>query len=153
MEIYTWLAILVVSLVVEALTATLTAVWFVPSAAICMILAAFSVPVYVQICVFIIASGLFMLLFYKKLRDHIFKKSEKTNLDAVISSEAIVEEDIFPHKTGRVKIGGISWSAIISNNSEPLYKDEICKVIRIEGVKVLVEKLEIKEDVKEEIKK
>ena len=150
MEIYTWLAILIISLIAEALTATLTAVWFVPAAAICMVLAAFSVPVSIQICVFIIASGLFLLLFYKKLRDHISQKSEKTNLDAVISSEAIVEEDIFPHKTGRVKIGSISWSAFISKDSEPIYKDEICKVIKIEGVKVLVEKLESKEQIKQE---
>lgn len=92
-----------------------------------------------------------MLLFYKKLRDHIQLKTEKTNLDAVISSEAIVEEDIFPHKPGRVKIGSISWSAFISNDSEPLYKDDICRVIKIEGVKVLVEKVTVKEDTKEKI--
>ena len=145
MEIYIWLTILIISLITEALTAMLTAIWFAPAAIICIILAALSVPAVIQICVFILASGLFMLLFYKKMRDHILIKSEKTNLDALISSEAIVEEDIFPHKTGRVKIGGISWSAFITNDSEPLYKDEICKVIKIEGVKVLVEKVKQQE--------
>lgn len=152
MQIYTWLAILMISLITEAATATLVALWFVPSAAICMILAALSVPVSVQICIFIIASGIFMLLFYKKMRDHIQAKSEKTNLDAIISSEAIVEEDIFPHKPGRVKIGSISWSAFVSNDSQPLYKNEICRVVKIEGVKVLVQKIPENEVLTQNIK-
>ncbi len=143
MEVYIWLGIAIVSVIAEMSTAGLAAIWFAPAALISMVLAILKVPVSVQIPVFIIVSGLLMLLFYKKIKDNIDKKSEKTNLDAIIGKEGVAEEDIPQRGLGRVKIGGISWSAYIKNDSEPIKKGEYVKVLAIDGVKLLVERLTV----------
>lgn len=142
MEIYIWLAIAVISVIAEISTAGLAAIWFAPAALISMVLAILKLPVSVQISTFIIASGLLMLLFYKKIRDNIERKSEKTNLDALIGKEAVAEEDIPLRGTGRVKVGGISWSAYVKNNSQPVKAGEYVRILSIDGVKLEVEKLE-----------
>ena len=141
MEIYIWLGIAIVSVIAEMATAGLAAIWFAPSALLSMVLAIFKVPVSVQIPVFIITSGILMLVFYKKIKDNIDKKSEKTNIDAIIGKEGVAEEDIPQRSVGWVMIGGISWSAYISGTSQPVSKGDSVKVLKIDGVKLMVEKL------------
>lgn len=149
LETYIWLAIAVISVIVEVTTSGLAAIWFAPAALLSMVLAIFKVPISVQIPVFVIVSAVLMLLFYKKVKDNIDKKSEKTNIDALIGKEAVAEEDLLPRSVGRVKVGGISWSAYISADAQPVMKGEYVKVLAIDGVKLRVEKLDIKE--KEEV--
>ncbi len=142
MEAYIWLGIAIISVIVEVSTSGLAAIWFAPSALLSMLLAIFKVPVSVQIPVFVIVSGLLMLLFYKKIKDNIDKESEKTNIDALIGKEGVAEEDILPRSIGRVKVGGISWSAYISSDAPAVKKGEYVKVLSIDGVKLAVERLE-----------
>ena len=76
METYIWLAIAIISVIVEVTTSGLAAIWFAPAALLSMVLAIFKVPISVQIPVFVIVSAVLMLLFYKKVKDNIDKKSE-----------------------------------------------------------------------------
>ena len=147
MDTYIWLGIAIISVIAEISTAGLTAIWFAPAALLSMVLSLFGIPVSVQIPTFIIVSGLLMLLFYGKIRDNIEKKSEKTNIDALIGKEAIAEEDISARQPGRVKVGGISWAAYIRNDSLPVKKGEFVKIIAIDGVKLEVEKIETEAEV------
>ena len=87
MEIYIWLGIAIASLILEVATSGLATIWFVPSALVSMVLALFKVPVSIQIASFIVLSALMIVLFYKKLKENIEKKSEKTNIDALIGKE------------------------------------------------------------------
>ncbi len=135
-----WLAVVVLSVVFEASTSTLIAIWFAPSAILCIILAVLGVPLPVQITVFVVLSGLLMILFYRKLKTHIASKSEKTNLDAIIGKTGIVEEDIKPDFPGRVKVNSISWSAYVKDDGEEIKKGEKVKILSINGVKLLCEK-------------
>lgn len=141
MGIYAWLIIFALAIFAEASTNALIAIWFAPSALICMLLSVLKVNIGVQISVFIILSVVLMLLFYKKLRDNIASKSEKTNLDALIGKTAIVEEDIEPYGVGRVKVGGISWSAYSENETEIIRKGEHVTIKEISGVKLLCERI------------
>jgi len=140
MEIYIYAAIIVLSLVVEASTSALVAIWFVPSAILGIVLSLLNVPATVQIIVFFILSGVLMALFYKKLRDIITVKTEKTGIDALIGKEAVAEEDISPHNPGRVKVDGMSWSAYIQNDGEEIKKGDIVTILEIHGVKLLCKK-------------
>ncbi len=142
MEIYAWLIVFAAALFIEGATNALIAVWFAPSALLCMLLALMDVHIGVQISVFVILSVLLMLLFYKKLRDNIASKSEKTNIDALIGKTAVVEEDIEPLGVGRVKVGGISWSAYIAPDAKTVTKGEYVIIKEINGVKLLCEKIE-----------
>lgn len=147
MEAYIWLGIAIVSLIIEVATSGLATIWFVPSALISMVLAFLNIPVAVQIAVFIVLSVLMIILFYRKLKENIEKKSEKTNIDALIGKEAVAEEDISFRSMGRVKVGGMSWSAYIEKDSETINKGDFVKILSIDGVKLRVEKVKTEEKV------
>lgn len=145
---YIWLAILIFSLIAEALTAALVAIWFVPGILAGLILSSFNVNIIVQIIVFIIISALCIIFFSSKLRENILKKGAKTNLDAIVGSIAVVEEDFSRGKSGRVRIMGQSWSAL-TDSQRMLLKGETVKILRIEGVKLICEPYEDKVEIQE----
>mgnify|MGYP002798993185 FL=1 len=71
---------------------------------------------------------------------------EPTNADRVIGQEARVTQDIDNIQgTGAVTIGGVTWTAR-SEHDTPIPAGAMVRVLRIEGVKVMVEKS--KEEVK-----
>ena len=137
-QIYVWLTVLIIAVAAEAATSALIAIWFAPPAVLCMILSLVGVPMAVQIPVFLLLSMALCLLFYRKLKDNMAKKSEKTNIDALIGKTAVVEEDIMPLSVGRVKVGGMSWSAYCEGDGVFAKKGEYVKIQAINGVKLLV---------------
>ena len=65
------------------------------------------------------------------------KDNEKTNLDRIIGETAIVTEDIKKNVVGEVKVDGKRWSAV---SKEKCLKGDTVKVLKIDGVKLIVEK-------------
>lgn len=137
--VYFWLAIVIFALIIEAMSSALIAVWFVPAGIVCMVLEALNVPLYLQIVIFAILSVVGIVVFASKMRANIEKNKVQTNADSVIGCRAIVEVALLPDSVGRVKVKGMSWSAISADNSAI---DEGCavKVLKIDGVKLIVEK-------------
>ena len=137
--IYIWIAIIVLALIVEGMTAGLTSLWFVPAAAICIVLELLSVPQGLQILVFL-AVSLVLVICFRKLS----KKSSHiaTNVtDMVIGGEAVVTERIDPsEETGEVKIDGKRWSARLEDGSTAEIGEHV-EVIRISGVKLICKKI------------
>jgi membrane protein implicated in regulation of membrane protease activity len=63
---------------------------------------------------------------------------QKTNMDAIINSEGIAVRSIQGYSTsGRVRIGKEIWSAV-STDPEEIKEGDVVKVVRIEGVTVVV---------------
>jgi membrane protein implicated in regulation of membrane protease activity len=137
--LYIWIGIIIAALIVEALTAGLTSIWFVPAAVVCIILELFKVPQAVQIVTFLILSlvGVLFLRKFSKKSTHV-----ATNVtDMVIGGEAIVTERIDSlAETGEVKIDGKRWSARLENGGTAEIGDHV-EVIRIVGVKLICKKL------------
>ena len=137
--VYAWLAVMVIAIVVEVIVPGLVSIWFVPSALIAMLLSFLSVPVILQVTVFLITSIIFIFLSRKFIGTS--KKDTRTNIDSVIGERCIVTERIDNiHSTGKVRLGGMDWSAR-SLDSGVLYEvDDIVYVDRVEGVKLIVKK-------------
>lgn len=137
--VYFWLAVVVIAIIVEVVVPSLVSIWFVPAALIAMLLASLSVPVIIQVIVFLVSSIIFIFLSRKFIGSS--RKDTRTNIDSVIGERCIVTEKIDNiHATGKVKLNGMDWSAR-SANSETLYEvDDIVYVDRVEGVKLIVKK-------------
>ena len=61
---YIWLAVILLAVIFEALTAELVSVWFIPAALVAMLLSIFeNIPPYVQVIVFLVLGiiGVFLL--------------------------------------------------------------------------------------------
>ena len=138
---YLWILVIIVSLVVEAGTYALVAIWFVPAAAIAVVLSVLKLSIPVQVLVFFVISLVSILFFRKYLEKKIKTKAVPTNADAVIGKIGIVTENIDNiNFKGQVKIDGQIWSARTKDTSL-LEKGDTVRILAIEGVKLIVEKI------------
>ena len=132
-----WLILVIVLSFVEIATVNLVSIWFVASGIVAMILSFFIEDTAIITTIFILLGILLLVIsrpIVNKLRS---KDNEKTNLDRIIGETAIVTEDIKKNVVGEVKVDGKRWSAV---SKEKCLKGDTVKVLKIDGVKLIVEK-------------
>lgn len=139
-----WLALLIIFAVAEAATVGLTSVWFAIGALGALICALVGGNIWLQLGIFIVLSVVCLVALRPLAQKYLNNRVEPTNADRVIGQEAQVTQDIDNIQgTGAVTIGGITWTAR-SEHDTPIPAGTMVRVLRIEGVKVMVE--EIKEE-------
>ena len=132
-----WLVLVTVLSFVEIATVSLVSIWFVASGIVAMILSFFIEDTAIITTIFILL-GIFLLVISRPIVNKLRSKdNEKTNLDRIIGETAIVTEDIKKNVVGEVKVDGKRWSAV---SKEKCLKGDTVKVLKIDGVKLIVEK-------------
>ena len=141
---YVWLALTVLSVVLEAVTVQLLFVWFLPGLLVAMLLAFLSVDVWIQVVVFLAVSVACLILFHTVLKKKLHKgKQEKFNVDAVIGEKCYVVEKIDNIACrGAVKVRGLEWAARTLSDEELLEEGTLVEVLAVEGVKLICKKVE-----------
>ena len=138
-----WLALFVILAVSELITMGLTSIWFAVGALAACLVSALGANLIVQAIVFVVVSILILLFIRPFAVNYINKDSEKTNVESMEGKVGEVTADINNVlATGNVKIDGMDWTAR-TDNGEIIEAGEYVKVLRVEGVKVIVEKTEI----------
>ena len=134
-----WLVVAIVFAIGEAMTPSLTLIWFSIGALAVFILSSFIDSILVQIILFAIISITLLFIATKKIvkKDESYKYN--TNLQGMIGKRGIVKSNILEDKTGIVVVDGEEWSAISINN-DTINEKDIVEVIKIEGVKLIVKK-------------
>lgn len=133
-----WLIVIVATLVIEAMTAGLTTIWFSAGALAALTASYLGISFPLQIIIFIVISITALIFTRPLVKNKIHKNKVKTNADMVIGKQAIVVETICPIEgKGQVKVDGKIWSAK-SENSENILKDELVTIEKIEGVHLIV---------------
>lgn len=133
-----WAVAIVAFCILEGTTAQLVSVWFVIGSVAGLVSNIFGAPFWLQIVLFITVSVVALLatrpLVKKKLNINI----QKTNADRCIGMSGVVIEDIDNlAPSGQVKTDGKVWSAR-SLSGEPIPKDTVVTVEKIDGVKLIV---------------
>ena len=144
----TWLAIMVVLLIVEAACPFhLVSIWFAAGALVAMIISMLGGELWLQIIAFCIVSGALLAGLWPFIRKFLNPNLTKTNVDSVIGSEGIVTADIDNlNAVGQVKLGGMEWTARSTSGADIPTGTRI-RVDRIEGVKAFVSPAEVTETV------
>ena len=144
----TWLAIMVVLLIVEAACPFhLVSIWFAAGALVAMIISMLGGELWLQIIAFCIVSGALLAGLWPFIRKFLNPNLTKTNVDSVIGSEGIVTADIDNlNAVGQVKLGGMEWTARSTSGANIPTGTRIV-VDRIEGVKAFVSPAEVTETV------
>lgn len=132
---WVWLAIVIISLVVEFLTSEIVSIWFAVGSFVALIVALCGLNEAVQIILFVSVSLLFLVAARPFIKKWTKRNEIKTNVDSLIGRIAIVTEDIIDGNRGVVKLDSQEWSAISSDN---LVKDTKVVVLSIEGNKLIV---------------
>ena len=137
-----WIAVLAVSLIVEACTDQLISIWFAPGAIIATIMDFFKADIVWQVLVFLVIS-IVGIAFIRRFVAKYFKqdKSTKTNIDAIIGEKCVVTEKIDNYAgCGQAKVRGQFWSARGVNEDDVFEIGEVLSVVAIEGVKLICKK-------------
>ena len=143
-----WLILMVVFIVIEGITLGLTTVWCAVGSLAAAICAYFGANVGIQIAVMVIVSVVCFFICLKWIKPQLDARHERkenaTNADRLFGEEAIVIKEINTLESkGQVKVRGDVWSAKTSDPERVIPVGAKVKVIKTEGVKLLVE--EIKE--------
>ena len=141
MQAYYWLILFAVLLAIEIFTMGLTTIWFAGGALIAFVAALLGANVYVQQVLWLLVSIVLLVLTRPIAKKYIYKRQEHTNADRLIGQEAVVCEQINNlEATGKVMLNGIEWTARSADPAVTIEKGSVIHVLRIEGVKVIVEK-------------
>ncbi|MCL2269913.1 MAG: NfeD family protein [Treponema sp.] len=132
-----WVALVIIFAVIELFTFGLTTVWLAIAALLMVFLSLFKLSLPVQTLIFLIVSAL-LLIFTRPLAVKKFKMGkEKTNVDRLVGMQVPVAKAIGEFEAGEVKINGIIWAARSENNTK-IPEGIKCKILRIEGVQLIV---------------
>lgn len=138
-----WLVLLVVFLIAGAACPIhLVSIWFALGALVALLCAALSAPVWLQITLFVVVSGVLLALLWPLAKKFLNSKVTATNVDSVVGSVGRVTTDIDNVEArGQVKLGGMEWTAR-STSGDPISVGTEVRVDRVEGVKVYVTPVE-----------
>lgn len=133
-----WVILLVVFVVVEAITAQLTTIWFAAGAAAAIVAEMLGAEQWLQWVVFAAVSAIAVVTTRPLVKKITAKRMEPTNADRCIGMTAIVTEEIDNVAgKGTAKVGGTAWTAR-SQNGEVIAQGSKVTVTAIEGVKIIV---------------
>lgn len=133
-----WFVLMVVFLAMESSTVSLVSIWFAAGSLVAMIAALLGAEIWLQIVLFVAVAVVLLASLRSVVRKYITPKLVSTNVDAVIGKTGPVLEAVNNIQgTGRVKLGGMEWSARSTENTT-IEEGTLVKVDRVEGVKVFV---------------
>ena len=140
MYIYVWLAVFILSILVEAATAGLASIWFAGGAFVAFILALIGVGPVWQVAAFVVISLLLLAATRPLAKKYVNRKAGKTNVvDSIIGRTAVVTEEINNLKaTGKVMVDGMPWTARTEDDSVVIPAGTEVKIEALMGVKCIV---------------
>lgn len=136
-----WLAVMVVCVIFEVFTFTLTTVWGAVAALVMIFVSKTNMPLKWQIMLFLILTIALVLT----TRPFAVKKlklgSEKTNVDSMQDQEVLVTKKISQFEKGEVKVkNGVIWTAVTEDGSE-LEEGAVCRITSINGNTLTVRRI------------
>ena len=131
-----WLAALVALLALEAATVGLVSLWFAVGS-LCALLTSFFVGnIWVQFAVFLAVSFLCLVIIRPLAKKYADPRRVSTNADRVIGAEGVKAQ-------GQITVNGAPWTARTEEGCPAIPAGSRVRVLRIEGVKVIVSPLPV----------
>ena len=136
--IWIWLAIFVITIIVEAATQDLVSIWFSLGSLVALAISGFSAW-WVEVIVFLVVSIIALLLTRPIMKKLMQRNERKTNTDDFIGKKLKAISDISKYDAGEVKLNGIIYKAILMEDSyDTILKDSIVEVVAIKGNRLVV---------------
>ncbi len=134
-----WLAVFLITVVIEAITVGLASIWFAVGALASLIAALCGAPLWLQIALFVVVSIAALIFMRPLAKKYVDLRRTPTNADRLLGMTGIVSEQIDNIRgTGAVTIDGKTWSAR-SLSGSAISAGALVKPVKIDGVKLIVE--------------
>ena len=140
---FIWLVVAGVFTIVEIATVGFFIIWFGVAALLTAIFSLFMPEAFLVQVVFWAITSVLLVLFTKRFTDKVKPETTATNVYSIIGKRAVVTTKINnENATGQIKVDGDVWSAKTENYDEVIEAGEHVEILRIDGVKVIVKKVE-----------
>ena len=135
-----WMAFVIIFLIVELVTVGLTTIWLAGGAVVAFMLAAVGAGFWVQLVAFFLVSFV-LICFTRPFAVKYFNpRRTRTNSEELIGEVVKVTSRIDKRSAeGTALAKGLEWSARAVSDDMTIEKNSLVKVVRIEGVKLIVE--------------
>lgn len=141
-EMYFWLAVISIGVIVEIATLSLCAIWFAIGGVFALIAASLNLNVTTQMVIFVLFSAVLMVLVRPFWRKFLQVKEEPTNADRIVTQVGVVTSEINNlQEIGEVKVLGQIWTARSADDTI-IPAQTTVQVIAIKGVKAIVKQIE-----------
>lgn len=139
--IWIWLAVFVGTVVVEAMTQDLISIWFTLGGLVGICISNVTVW-WAEIIIVSVVSLVALFATRPVVKKIMTGQLRPTNTDEYIGMRLKAVSDITKFDGGVVKINGIEYKAILSENSEDtIMADTIVEVVSLKGNKVIVKEI------------
>ena len=136
-----WLGLMILFLIVEASTVGLVSIWFAAGALVALIAGMIGAPLWLQVVLFLVVSGVMIALLRPLTRKYIAPKKTAMNADRHVGRICLVQETIDDlHDSGAVKLDGVIWTARTGTDEVIPVGEKVC-VLKLEGAKLYVERV------------
>ncbi len=137
-----WLVLIVIFIVAELITVGLTSVWFAAGALVALIAAVCGGDPALQLVLFLLVSCGLLAATRPWAGKFINARTQKTNADRLIGGEIRIAEPVSnADQTGSAIVNGQEWTVRADDDRETFGQGEPARVVRISGVKLIVEKI------------
>lgn len=140
-----WIVVIVAAFIIEINTLDLVSIWFSLGAIAAFVAALLGLTEMVQMWIFIFTTVILLVLTRPLAKKYMIKNTVKTNADRLVGKTAKVTKALLPGERGEVKIEGKYWLAF-SDQEISFEVNEKVEVLAIEGVKLLIGKIEEAEE-------
>ena len=138
-----WICAFVLFLVIESVVPGLISIWFAVGALPALLSALFGGPEWLQITLFLLSSAIALILTRPLAKKYVNSRVQATNADVVIGKECVVVEEVDNLRgTGAVSVGGKVWTARTESEDLRLPEGSVARVLKIDGVKLIVKEPE-----------
>ncbi|MDO5733945.1 MAG: NfeD family protein [Eubacteriales bacterium] len=139
-----WFIVAIIFFIVEAATVSLCTIWFGFGALLALLASLLGWGMGTQIIIFFLVSSVslaFFLLFFRPKIKGARRQPDRTNADRIIDEIGVVVKEINPMLgAGQILVQKQYWTASTADQSSVPVGAKV-KVLRIEGVKAIVETL------------
>ena len=135
-----WLGVFVIALIVEGVTTSVVSIWFALAAIVSLIVSFIpNVAWWVQLIIFLVISVATLFALRRVVSKYMKNNKVDTNVDEMVGKKGKMVKRYDELSHGEVKINDVIWTAINTNENEPIEEGEIVTVKSIIGNKVIVQ--------------
>ena len=140
MYFWLWMAVFIISLVIELATVNLVSIWFTVGSLFALMANQLKLDIAYQIIIFIILSIICILLIRPLAANYLRGNIVKTNADRAVGEHVTLLKAISENTWGEVKVNGVLWHAR-SYDNKPIEQGAKVEVLAIEGAKLVVKRI------------
>ena len=138
-----WIGLMVLFGIMEAATVNMVSVWFVGGSLVGLIAELLGASVWVQIILFLITAGALLACLRPFGRRYVTPNKTATNADMVLGRETYLSEAVDNLRgTGALRLDGKEWT-VRSVSDAVLPEGTLVKIVKLEGVKLYVEPVQV----------